>query len=140
MFASRHRFTAFTTALVVLVAHVLCVCRGASVAAGVPVNEEPASHRCCKHEAQPAREPASHQPTHDSDGRCHHCDGLAATAPGTADQGAIGKHPAFQFSALPAIDAADGVALDCSGVSSAFPHSALLSSPTLLRLSCALNL
>ena len=138
MAAPAHKFTAVTTALLVLVAHALCVCRTASAARAVPA-DVPAAHACCKQPSQPDPRPTPDHPSHHGDGHCSHCDGLAVVAPTGNDTG-LAFSPAFQLDAVWTTSADEFATPQRSAAEAAFVEPAFLSPPTLLRLRCALNL
>ena len=133
-----HKFTAVTTALLVLVAHALCVCRTAAASRAVPA-DQPAAHACCNHQPQSDPRPAPEHPSHHGDGHCSHCDGLAVVAPTGADAGPA-HSAAFQLEAVRTASADAFASLQHSSAEAAFVEPAFLSPPTLLRLRCALNL
>jgi hypothetical protein len=141
MAASAHKFTAVTTALLVLVAHALCVCRTAAAARAVPADAgERAAHACCNQPSQPDPKPAPDHPSHHSDGHCSHCDGPAVVvAPAGPDTGPA-LSPAYQLDTVWATGADEFATLRSAAVTAQFVEPAFVSTPTLLRLRCALNL
>jgi hypothetical protein len=134
--ARGHKFTAVATALIVLVAHVLCVCR--SVSATPAAAAEAAAHTCCKQDPPPAPQ----HPAHDPDRHCSHCDGIATPALTPNDGGAAHHLPAFHLAPLGTNTAAAAAlaSLEPSRVAAHARGLPVVSPPTLLRLHCALNL
>src|SRR5690349_1839639 len=121
-----HKFTALTTALIVLVAHATCVCRG--MAAPAAAQAAAGAHHCCKH--QKTSNPTGDDHTKDHDGSCRHCDGFAVPVAKAADH-VSHDAPALQFVTLAVTTAAAESLRPSPGCSEA-SSGGIVSPPTLL--------